>query len=151
MVALTVDPREYCKEHNPNAPNKEIREPIKALMTTRGYTLADPDKPNRLRAWFVGGDLEPACPSQDMKAWKRVFDNLGRRELQEQARVIAAWVALGAQPAQHIDDGGRLVYKLKRAFDGTYMDVLYMDEIVRVMKGNQGAVYVFARVPADSN
>ena len=86
-----------------------------------------------------------------MKTWRSVFDDLGRRELQAQAKVLAAWLAMGAEPAQEMDEDGRMTFSFKRPVDGCYLDVLYMDEGLRVMKSKSGTVFVFARTGAGEN
>ena len=110
-----------------------------------GYILPDPEQPNRLISWFTGGTLEMDDPNQTLKAWKNIFDSLGRRELQAQARVLAAWLAMGAEPAQKMDEDGKMRFSFQRPMDGCYLDVLYMDGSLRVMKAKSGTVFVFAR------
>ena len=120
---------------------------MKGKFITKGYALADPDMPSRLQSWFTGGSLEPDDKRTGKQMWKEVFDHMGRLELQEHARRLAAWIAMGAEPAQAIDENGKMEFKMTRPIGGCYMDVLFMDEAIRVMRANSGTVYVFARVP----
>ena len=43
-----------------------------------------------------------------------------------------------------------MVYELKRPIGGhetAYVEILYMDDTIRVARANNGVIYVFARVP----
>jgi hypothetical protein len=120
-------------------------------MSTYGYALSNPDEPSRLAIWFTGGTIE-VSDSQNLKEWKRAFDDtqLPERTLKERTRVLCAKLLMGASPAKAMEEDGKMSYSLKRPIGGhdkAYIDILYLDETVRISRANTGVIYVCARVP----
>jgi hypothetical protein len=120
------------------------------LLWTLGYVLPNPEKPNRISIWFTGGTIEV---NDDPKRWHKVFDNpkLPKRTLKEQTRTLFAKVAMGAVLPQKMEEDGRISYQLNRPLGGhetAYVDILYLDETVRIARASSGVVYAFARVPS---
>ena len=64
-------------------------------MTTRGYALPDPNKPDRLSVWFSGGKMEcgEAKSSQEFQVWKRIFGD----DDQHDGEKYQAGIELGAK------------------------------------------------------
>jgi hypothetical protein len=119
-------------------------------MTTFGYSLPDPEKPNRLSTWFTGGTIEVWDDVSDMRAWKSVFETLETRSLKQKARLFSARLAVGASPAGEMEGDGKMSYSMSRPIGGhgvAYADVVYLDETLRILRGNHGTVYVNARIP----
>ena len=57
---------------------------------------------------------------------------------------------LGAEPPQRMEEDGKMSYVLRRPIGGystAYVDILYLDETVRITRSNTGVIYVCARVP----
>lgn len=119
-------------------------------MTTYGYSLPDPEKPNRLSTWFTGGTIEVWDDVSDMRAWRSVFESLEKRPLKQKARLFTARLAVGASPAGEMEADGKMSYSMSRPIGGHgvgYADVVYLDETLRILRGNYGTVYVNARIP----
>lgn len=126
-VANDNDPDKF----GPTSPNRQVDRPVEALLTTRGFALPDPDIPNRLTIWFTEGSIEV---DSDEQRWKRIFASAINQE----------------HTKSHMEPDGRMSYKLTRPIGGqdkSYIDVVYLDESMRIMRSNHGDVYVFARVP----
>ena len=117
--------------------------------------IPDPTIPNRHSIWFSGGTLE--CHNdQDQALWNQLFDQreAPRRDLGEMARVLAAKVLLGASSSEELSEDGSLNYTLKRPIGGhgtVFIDVLYSDNDLRIVRGHHGTVFVHRRVPAVHN
>jgi len=124
--------------------------PMRGVMTTYSYMLPDPNTPNRMTVFFTGGLLEPNDET-DRDEWKRVFGvDVPKRFLSERARVLAAKLLLGASVPDKMEEDGTMSYYLKRPIGGhgtTFVDVIYLDETLRVMQGQTGSLYVLSRVP----
>jgi hypothetical protein len=119
-------------------------------MTTHGYVLPDPKIPNRFSIWFSGGKIEPNDDDKELDRWSQVFggDAL-KRHLYEKARILAAKLLLGAEVPTILEDDGSMSFTLHRPIGGhgtTYVDVLYLDETLRVVQGNRGSLFVFTRI-----
>ena len=126
-------------------------EPLRGILTNYGYALPDPANPNRKSIWFTGGTIEPA-DERSLSEWKKVFgpktDN-GQSSIEaDEAKALASKMLLGVIH-EPMDDQGVVGYHLNRPIGGhgnAYCDVIYMDDDIRVMRGNSGSIYVFQRV-----
>jgi hypothetical protein len=149
VTAFTIEPRDPSRDSR-ESPNNTVRKPIKALMTTYGYSLPDPNQPNRLSTWFRGGTIEVWDEELDMEAWEQVFGNLPKRPLKEKAQMFSRKIKTGVCPASSMEADGKLSYTFSKPFGGhghAYADVVYLDETLRILKGNYGTIYVGARIP----
>ena len=57
---------------------------------------------------------------------------------------------MGAVLPQKMEEDGRMTYDLTRPIGGhdtAYVDIVYLDECLRIARASSGTVYVFARVP----
>lgn len=86
----------------------------------------------------------------DMAAWQNIFETPEKRPLRAKARVFSARLAVGASPAGEMEADGKMSYVMRRPIGGhgvAYVDVIYLDETMRIVRGNHGTVYVSARIP----
>jgi hypothetical protein len=121
-------------------------------MTTYGYALPNPEKAGRLAIWFTGGSIEVINPD-DSERWLKVFgsEKLPKRKIKEKARVLGAQVMMGADVSDKMEEDGTISYHLNRPFGGhnkAYVDVVYLDETLRIVRSSSGVVHIFARVPS---
>ena len=133
-----------------NSPNKHVSKLLKGTITTYGYVLPDPTNTNRLSIWFSGGRIEPNREDDEKEFWIRAFGGgVLKRHLQEKARILAAKLLLGAQVPSKMEDDGSMEFELTRPIGGhgsAYVDVLYLDENLRIVQGHKGSLFVFTRV-----
>ncbi len=112
----------------------------------------------RLSIWFTGGTIEPADEdAESIRAWKRLFGTLqsGKSEDQgaDEALHTAQNILLGAvSESESMDEGGTITIgfhlNLNRPIgghDSAFVDLIYMDDDIRVMRGHSGSVYLFKR------
>lgn len=155
VVAFTIEggqTREGIKAADAASTDYIIPKPIKGILTNQGYVVPDPDTPNRLSIWFSGGSLEVQDEEKDLEEWKRIFDVslLPNRNLKEYANILAAKLLLGALVPEGIEADGTMSFSLKRPIGGhgsAFVDIAYMDDDLRIMRGHQGSLYVCTRVP----
>jgi hypothetical protein len=139
-------------------------------MSVKGYILPDPETKNRLTVWFTGGRLGPAMLSSNdgdetddeeenmisegdgyggFEEWNNVFGKgKWRKALSERARGMAAKVLLGVDAPSKMEDDGHMEYALNRPVGGhgkAYIDVLYLDDDILIMRGHHGTIYAMAR------
>ena len=136
----------------PNAPNKDVIRPIKGIMTTYGYSLPDPDVPNRHSIWFTGGRIEPNNDVSDVLSWKKFFTlHPPKHSFTEKAKLLAVKLLMGATIPEEVDpEDGSMNYVFTRPLGGhgmAYVDVIFMDESLRIVRGQRGTIFVFSRVP----
>jgi len=149
VTAFTIEP---SMASFPNAPNKDVMRPIKGIMTTYGYSLPDPDTPNRHSIWFTGGRVEPNNDPSDICMWKDFFKlHPPRHSFGEKAKLLAVKLLMGATIPEEIDpEDGSMNYVFTRPLGGhgmAYVDVVYLDESLRIVRGQRGTTFVFSRVP----
>lgn len=138
----------------PNAPNNDVRAPINAIMTTFGYMIEDPSKPRRKSVWITGGRVEPNGTEADQLAWKNLFaKHPPKHNLSAQAKLLAVKWLMGAVIPDSIDpETGVMEYEFTKPLGGhglAYIDTLYCDESLRIIRGHRGTYFVFVRVGQD--
>lgn len=148
VTAFTIEPH---FADFPKAPNKDVRRAIKGIMTTYGYVLPDPTTPNRLSIWFTGGRIEPNNNVHDEREWKRLFnrDHPGR-VFSEKVRLLAASLLMGAEAPHKLNDDGSMSFEFTRPLGGhgiAYVDVIYLDNTLRIVRGHRGTIFTFVRIP----
>ena len=135
-------------EGNPN------RRPLRGMMITYGYMIPDPDVPHRHTVWITGGRmrLSTSCPATDDTAleWNRTIGNPKRsRSFKEHATLLALKLFMGAEfKCSYNQELAEQEYVFTRPLGGhgmTYIDTLYMDEDVRIVRGHRGTLFVFSR------
>jgi hypothetical protein len=148
VTAFTIEPN---MAEFPNAPNKDVVRPIKGIMTTYGYSLPDPDTPNRHSIWITGGRIEPNDHPQDISAWKKLFNlHPPKHTFGQKAKLLAVKLLMGATVPEEVADDGSMEYTFTRPLGGhgiAYVDVIYLDESMRVVRGHRGTTFVFSRMP----
>jgi len=58
---------------------------------------------------------------------------------------LAAKILLGAEVPDRMEDDGTMSFKLNRPIGGhgvTYVDILYLDQDMRILRGNAGGLFV---------
>lgn len=129
-----------------------VQHPIKCLLTNYGYCLPDPDISNRLTVWFTGGSLEVEDEEKDLDQWRKLFDKemLPRRSTIQSARILAARIFAGADVPESMSEDGTMEYSLNRPIGGhgkAFIDVIYADQTMRILRGHHGSFFVFTKVP----
>ncbi|KAL7550715.1 hypothetical protein ACHAWF_013931 [Thalassiosira exigua] len=138
---------------------------LSGIMTNYGYSLSDPTCPGRKSVWFSGGTIEPA-DDETLPDWKKVFgshldDNSSEGSAAptnstakdnateaDKARNLASKMLLGAV-SEPMDSNGIIGFHMNKPIGGhgcAYVDIVYMDDDLRVMRGHSGSVYVFRKV-----
>ena len=81
--------------------------------------------------------------------WSALFSKgKWRKTLGERARAMAAKLLLGAEIPNKMEDNGHMEYSLHRPVGGhskVYVEVLYLDEDILIMRGHRGTIYAMAR------
>lgn len=149
VTAFTIEPSMAAY---PNAPNKDVTRPIRGIMTTFGYSLPDPKTANRHSIWFTGGRIEPNDDANDIRMWKDFFElHPPKHSFGEKAKLLAVKLLMGATIPDEIDpDDGSMSYEFTRPLGGhgmAYVDVIYLDDSLRIGRGQRGTTFVFSRVP----
>ena len=136
----------------PNAPNQDVTRPIRGTMTTYGYMIPDPDHPTRDSVWITGGKIEPHA--SDKEAWLALFRKHPpvNHSLAAQAQLLAVKWLMGAVLPEGMDpETGVMEYSFHRPIGGhgfAYIDTLYNDDSLRIVRGHRGTYFVFSRMPA---
>mmetsp|Transcript_14030 Transcript_14030/g.27342 ORF Transcript_14030/g.27342 Transcript_14030/m.27342 type:complete len:190 (+) Transcript_14030:1-570(+) len=170
---MTIEPPSTVGQPEPQG----IQSPttrMRAVMSVKGYVLPDPNTPNRLTVWFIGGKLSPArlasgdggdTDDEDETVceethtgedgyggfgdWTALFaKGKWRKTLAERARAMAAKLLLGADVPNKMEEDGHMEYSLHRPVGGhgkVYVDVLYLDEDILIMRGHHGTIYAMSR------
>jgi hypothetical protein len=149
ITAFTIEPHSAAY---PYAPNKDVRRPIRGILTTFGYTIPDPDAPNRHSVWFTGGKIEPNNNREDQQEWQRLFKrHPPKPTLSDRAKLLYMKLFLAAQlTTEHLQPDGSMEYSFGRPMGGHglfYIDTVYMDESLRIAQGNLGTMFVLTRLP----
>jgi hypothetical protein len=148
VTAFTIEPSLAAY---PDAPNRDVTRPIKGIMTTYGYSLPDPNTPNRHSIWFTGGRIEPNNDSVDIRGWKKLFSiHPPKHSFGEKAKLLAVKLLMGATVPEEMAEDGSMEYVFTRPLGGhgmAYMDVIYIDDSMRIVRGHRGTTFVFSRVP----
>jgi len=149
VAAFTIEP---SLADYPNAPNKDVCRPIRGIMTTYGYTLPDPDVPHRQSVWITGGRIEPNDDGADLAAWKRQFRiHPPKRSLGQQARLLAYRFLMGVTLDDEMAPDGSMEYRFHSPLGGhgsAYVDTVFIDESLRIVRGHRGTTFVSTRLPA---
>lgn len=147
VAAFTIEP---ALASFPNAPNKDVHRPIKGIMTTYGYSLPDPEVANRHSIWFTGGRIEPNNHPADVFEWKRLFTlHPPKHSWGEKAKLLAVKLLMGATVPELMASDGSMEYTFTRPLGGhgmAYVDVVYLDETLRIVRGHRGTIFVFSRL-----
>lgn len=150
ITAFSIEP------YHPDFPSKnsDFCRPIRGIMTTYGYTVPDPTVPNRLTIWFTGGKIEPNDDDRDVREWKQAFASPAGRTLGEKAACLVAKLLMGATVPTSMEKDGSMAYEFTRPLGGhglAYVDIIYVDKSLRILRGHKGTLFAFVRVPDHAN
>jgi hypothetical protein len=150
ITAFTIEPGHELAAY-PNAPNKDVFRSIKGIMTTYGYSLPDPKTADRHSIWFTGGSMEPNSDPADVVRWKKLFTlHPPKHTFGEKAKLLAVKLLMGATVPDGMDENGRMEFVFTRPLGGhgmAYVDVVYLDDTLRIVRGHRGTIMVFSRLP----
>jgi hypothetical protein len=158
ITAFTIEPHQAAY---PDSPNKLISRPIKAIMTTFGYSIPDPTVPNRHSVCITGFRMEPNNDAKDLQGWKSLFGKennkvarifkMDHSSLPQHAKRLASQVLTGAKVQKQMDPCNmRISCSFSRPLGGhgkAYVDTLYVDNSLRIIQGHRGTIFVFTRIP----
>ncbi|CAM9888583.1 unnamed protein product, partial [Laminaria digitata] len=126
---------------------------LRGITAIKGVVAEDPSDPNRLVIKFSEGTIEPE-DGQDLDAWSKVIgvedptdkDSKGPLSwVKRKATGLMLKVVLGFRgPADDLGSRGDLSYEMKRSPSAT-LDVIFIDEEMRVTRGREGALVVATR------
>jgi hypothetical protein len=127
---------------------------LPAILINEGHCYENPDVNKRLMVSFTGGTLMPAeevrnDPSK-LKLWERTFE--GAYKKADKERSYFGWafqffikILLGlTYPTDASLFKHSFHFEMKRSPVG-YLDILYLDEDLRITKGNRGTIVVAER------
>jgi len=126
--------------------------PFKVEMKTFGQIKPSKDKDGqdrRLEVWFTGGHLQPG-PESDAATKEKWQEMVGTAQKSKgfdiggMLRNAFLKLAMGLRPPEGADESGRITFEMNRPPHG-YTDILYMDDRLRVTKGNRGSIVVATR------
>jgi len=110
--------------------------------------ICSPSDDNTLQVQFTGGELAPKAQSE-MEAWKAVFGEQSKPSttgLKERLMTSVLRMMFGIVPPQGMDrNTGRVSFKMRRSPKGN-LEVLYLDEELRITRGERGTVLVCERL-----
>mmetsp|Transcript_3920 Transcript_3920/g.9254 ORF Transcript_3920/g.9254 Transcript_3920/m.9254 type:complete len:328 (-) Transcript_3920:164-1147(-) len=125
---------------------------LKGVMTNFGYALPDPDTPNRMTIFFTGGESRPA-DAADIAKWREQFGEAqGKMGFRDK---VTSWLGgqmMGLQVPTGIDSLGVARYAFKKPIGGhgkTFLDVLYLDDDLRIARGNKGSITVLTKTSTE--
>ena len=136
---------------------------LEATLINKGFCLENENRNNRMSVTFTGGTLIPGYETSNtnrlLDLWERTFANAYERAREE--RTLIGWIYhyclvffLGLTlptdskkmvSSQHENS---FHFDIKRPPKG-YFDVLYLDEDMRITKGNRGTITVLERVSSN--
>jgi hypothetical protein len=162
ITAFTIEPTNLTTSTKTNKSSKDnknnktpqriVRRPIRCTMTTSGYMIPDPNVEGRDSVWITGGRMEPNATPEDTERWNELFPDGIRppHEWAAAARLLAVKWLMGAELSDVADaTTGAFSYQFTRPLGGhglAYIDTLYMDASLRIVRGHRGTIFCFARV-----
>jgi hypothetical protein len=140
VTAFTIEP--YQESFGGKSPNIGVKEPIQAIMTINSFIVPYP-KQNRFSVWFTGGYVEI---NGGKEKWRSLFTehSVPMRTLSDWAQLYIAGLMVGATTTDEMDGRGCLSFSLTKPL-ATNIDLIYMDETMRIMQSSKGTTYVFVR------
>lgn len=121
--------------------------PCKGVMgslSTKGYSQRDPETSDRVSVWFSGGEIRHRL-SEDSEKWKEVFGSTLKPLRKSWKDRIQAFLARRFIGLELINSSK---YEFKRLVGGrgkAYLEILYLDDDLRVTRGNRGSVVISRR------
>lgn len=129
---------------------------LEANLINEGFCRQSEDRDNRMKVTFKGGTLVPSSSTCDndrlLALWKKTFANA--YEIANKRRSLLGWVYLFCLklflglvlPTDYQNFGSTrhenaFNFEINRAPKG-FIDVLYLDDHMRITKGNRGTITV---------
>lgn len=126
---------------------------LRGIVVTKGIVAEDPSDPKCLVVKFTVGTIEPKG-DQDLDSWSKVIglkDRTGKdskgplSSIKGIAKGLMLKLAFGFRgPADKLGSRGELSYEMKRS-PSSVLNILYIDDEMRVTRGGQGALVVVTR------
>lgn len=121
-------------------------------MTTFGNIKPakdDKGRDRRLEVWFTGGNLKPALDTDaaTRKQWIETFGSAQKEKTPDMGTMFSNFLGglmMGLKPPEGVDRDGTQSFEMTRPAHG-YTDILYIDDRLRVTKGNRGSIVVVTR------
>lgn len=111
------------------------------------FGVCEPVSDNTLQVQFTGGALAPK-QQNEMEAWAAIFGDQSqpsRRGLKERLMTTILRMMFGIVPPQGMDSKtGRISFKMQKSPKGK-LQLLYLDEELRITRGEKGTVLVCER------
>ena len=132
----------------------DVVPPLQGVVRNLG--VCEPCSDDSLQVKFTGGVLSPQ-DGTDLKAWKQVFGDQTpasgalKRSLKERLKDFFLQLMFGFVPPQGMDpETGEVKFKMRRSPKGK-LQILYLDEELRITKGHRGTVLVCDRIAPYKN
>jgi hypothetical protein len=115
---------------------------------THNLGVCEPISDNTLQVQFTGGTLAPK-EQQEMAAWTAIFGDQSKpskRSLKERLMSSILRIMFGIVPPQGMDrQTGQISFKMRKSPKGK-LQLLYLDEELRITRGERGTVLVCERL-----
>lgn len=96
----------------------------------------------RMLVTITGGVLRPS-PGTDMDKWRRVFGRAKVGPVRWLARQVRRAV-VGLRPPRRMGEDGSISFEIRRPPRG-YVDIVYLDEDLRITRGDRGRIVVTSK------
>jgi hypothetical protein len=114
----------------------------------RNLGVCEPGSDTALKVQFTGGTLEPAAGT-DLQAWNEVFSQPSASDgfnPKKWFQDLFLRVMFGLVPPDGVNpETGRSKFQMKRSPKGS-LKILYLDEELRITKGEKGTVLICERI-----
>lgn len=115
--------------------------------TVHNFGICEPTLDDTLQVQFTGGCLVPANQTS-LKTWRAVFGDQSKplkSNLKQRLLTSVSRLMFGLIPPQEMEqETGRVCFKMQRPPKGK-LSILYLDEELRITRGNRGTVLVSER------
>lgn len=135
---------------------KTIDENVPELTgIVKNLAVCSPKSQDTVEVKFTGGELTPLETKEPlkMKEWLQVFGQESQSQLSLQERITSMFIKwmFGISKASEIDtQTGKRVFTMKKSPKGI-LNLLYLDDELRITRGNRGTVLVCQRQVEKSN
>lgn len=113
----------------------------------RNFAVCQPTHDNILQVQFTGAALAPK-EQNEMEAWRAIFGEQSKssgRGLKERLTIAVMKIMFGIVPPQGMDSNtGQVSFKMQKSPKGN-LELLYLDEELRITRGERGTVTVSER------
>ena len=148
LCAFTVEANHT--HSSPTTNTIAVDRPCRGILATHGYMCADRHTPNRHTVWITSGTMHANDTTEDTERWKTLFSKY-------HSSGGGGWFGTGAfgqnsSPDVVVDkDNYTQSYSFRRALGGhgvAYVDTLYLDPSLRIVRGHRGTLFVFSKLTA---